>query len=100
MKKQLTFTNLIAIFITIIYYTPCIITINSTMPDIIQYYGSLMAVDDFMEELEFKYPEYHWKKNKGYPTNDHRKAIEIYGSTPFHRKTFNVKASLQTKLDL
>jgi ribonuclease HII len=56
--------------------------------------------DDFMEELEFKYPEYHWKKNKGYPTNDHRKAIEIYGSTPFHRKTFNVKASLQTKLDL
>lgn len=51
MKKQLTFTNLIAIFITIIYYTPCIITINSTMPDIIQYYGSLMAVDDFLEEL-------------------------------------------------
>ena len=56
--------------------------------------------DDFMEELEFKYPEYHWKKNKGYPTNDHRKAIEIHGSTPFHRKTFNVKASSQTKLEL
>ena len=56
--------------------------------------------DDFMEELDLKYPEYHWKKNKGYPTNDHRKAIEIHGSTPFHRKTFNVKASLQTKLDL
>ena len=51
MKKELNFTNLIAIFITIIYYTPCIITINSTMPDIIQYHGSLMAVDDFLEEL-------------------------------------------------
>jgi len=51
MKKEISFTNLIAIFITIIYYTPCIITINSTMPDIIQYYGSLMAVDDFVEEL-------------------------------------------------
>ena len=51
MKKELSFTNLIAIFITIIYYTPCIITINSTMPDLIQYYGSLMAVDNFIEEL-------------------------------------------------
>jgi ribonuclease HII len=56
--------------------------------------------DDFMEELDQKYPEYDWKKNKGYPTNDHRKAIELYGSTPFHRKTFNVKASFQTKLEL
>jgi ABC-type branched-subunit amino acid transport system ATPase component len=51
MKKELSFTNLIAIFITIIYYIPCIITINTTLPDIIQYYGSLLAVDNFMEEL-------------------------------------------------
>ena len=50
-NKELSFTNLIAIFITIIYYTPCITTINSTMPDLIQYYGSLSAVDDFIEEL-------------------------------------------------
>lgn len=56
--------------------------------------------DDFMEDLDIKFPGYYWKKNKGYPTNDHRKAIEIHGSTPFHRKTFNVKASFQTKLDL
>ena len=56
--------------------------------------------DDFMEELDLKYPEYNWKKNKGYPTLDHRIAIENHGSTPFHRKTFNVKASFQTKLDL
>jgi len=51
MKKELSFTNLIAIFITIIYYIPCIITINTTLPDIIQYYGSLLAVDHFIEEL-------------------------------------------------
>lgn len=50
-KKELSFTNLIAIFITIIYYTPCIITINTTMPDLIQYYGSLKAVDNFIEDL-------------------------------------------------
>lgn len=50
-NKQLSFTNLIAIFITIIYYIPCIITINTTLPDIIHYYGTLIAVDDFVGEL-------------------------------------------------
>lgn len=42
---------MIAIFIIIIYYIPCIITINSTIPTIIHYIGSLSAVDNFMEEL-------------------------------------------------
>lgn len=50
-KKQLSFTNLMAIFITIIYYIPCIITINSTLPTLIHYYGSLSAIDAFMEDL-------------------------------------------------
>lgn len=50
-NKEISFTNLIAIFITIIYYIPCIITINSTMPNIINYYGSLKAVDSFIEDL-------------------------------------------------
>ena len=50
-NKKLSFTNLIAIFITIIYYIPCIITINNTLPDLIHYYGTLNAVDDFVEEL-------------------------------------------------
>lgn len=56
--------------------------------------------DDYMEDLSNSFPEYQWFNNKGYPTNDHRKAIENYGFTPFHRKTFNVKASSQIKLDL
>ena len=51
MKKQISFTVLMAIFITIIYYTPCIITINSTMPSLIHSYGTLLAVDDFIKEL-------------------------------------------------
>ena len=50
-KKQLSFTNLIAIFITIIYYIPCIITINSTLPTLIHYYGSLSGIDTFIEDL-------------------------------------------------
>lgn len=51
MNKKISFTNLIAIFITVIYYLPCIITINSTMPDLIHYYGTLRAVDNFVEDL-------------------------------------------------
>ena len=51
LNKELSYTNLIAVFITIIYYIPCIITINSTMPNIIHYYGSLKAVDSFIEDL-------------------------------------------------
>lgn len=51
LNKKITFVNLMAIFITIIYYTPCIITINSTLPNLIHNYGTLHAVDDFIEEL-------------------------------------------------
>ena len=50
-KKEISFTVLMAIFITIIYYTPCIITINSTMPSLIHAYGTLKAVDEFIKEL-------------------------------------------------
>lgn len=46
--------------------------------------------DDAMIELSKQYPEYHWDKNKGYPTRDHREAIRKYGITPLHRKTFNL----------
>ena len=50
-KKELSFTNLMAIFITIIYYIPCIVTINSTMPNLINCYGALESLDDFVEDL-------------------------------------------------
>lgn len=46
--------------------------------------------DDAMIELDKTYPEYNWKKNKGYPTKDHRQAIKDCGITPLHRKTFNL----------
>jgi ABC-type multidrug transport system fused ATPase/permease subunit len=50
-KKKITFTNLMAIFITVIYYIPCITTITQTIPDLIHYYGSLQAVDIFIKDL-------------------------------------------------
>ena len=46
--------------------------------------------DDYMDELDEKYPQYDWKSNKGYPTRKHRKAISRYGTTPYHRMSFNL----------
>jgi len=46
--------------------------------------------DDYMDELAVQYPDYEWKKNKGYPTRAHREAIRRVGITPFHRKTFTL----------
>lgn len=53
--------------------------------------------DDFMLEQHQLYPEYNWQKNKGYPTADHRKAIEKYGLSPLHRKSFR---QLSNQLEL
>ena len=46
--------------------------------------------DEFMEKLHNDYPMYLWNKNMGYPTKAHRKAIELYGVSPFHRLTFKL----------
>ncbi len=44
--------------------------------------------DAYMEKLHDEYPMYNWKKNKGYPTKEHRAAIRKYGITKYHRKSF------------
>ncbi len=46
--------------------------------------------DACMGALDREYPQYQWKKNKGYPTSAHREAIRLYGSTPWHRKSFTL----------
>ena len=46
--------------------------------------------DDFMKTLDKQFPEYDWKTNKGYPTEKHRLAIERYGITNYHRKSFKL----------
>ncbi|MDO5760845.1 MAG: ribonuclease HII [Bacteroidota bacterium] len=46
--------------------------------------------DDAMILLHKSFPQYYWNENKGYPTAKHRKAIEEYGISPLHRKTFNL----------
>ena len=47
--------------------------------------------DQYMEKIHEEYPMYNWKKNKGYPTLEHRKAIKKYGLTKYHRKSFKLK---------
>lgn len=46
--------------------------------------------DDFMEKIHEEFPEYNWKKNKGYPTKEHREAIRLHGATKYHRKSFRL----------
>ena len=52
--------------------------------------------DDSMLNLHKEFPNYHWDKNMGYPTKQHRQAIIENGISPFHRKSFNL--SFQTSL--
>ena len=55
--------------------------------------------DHIMMELDQKYPEYGFKKHKGYPTKAHLEALEKYGVLPCHRKSYGpVKEKLEIKL--
>lgn len=54
--------------------------------------------DMMMVEYGEQYPVYNWKKNKGYPTPEHKRAVADYGTTPLHRMTFNM--TIQLKLDI
>jgi ribonuclease HII len=44
--------------------------------------------DDIMKQLNNKYPQYYWAKNKGYPTRQHINAVKLFGATSLHRKSF------------
>ena len=46
--------------------------------------------DEYMLRLHEQYPQYHWDTNMGYPTKAHYEAIQQYGITPYHRKTFRL----------
>lgn len=48
------------------------------------------ARDEYMNRIHEEFPMYNWKKNKGYPTKEHREAIRKYGITKYHRKSFKL----------
>jgi len=46
--------------------------------------------DLYMNRIHEEFPVYNWKKNKGYPTKEHRDAIRTHGITKYHRKSFRL----------
>ncbi|MFL5752662.1 MAG: ribonuclease HII [Bacteroidia bacterium] len=46
--------------------------------------------DDLMQKLHLEYPRYGWDHNKGYPTEMHREAISMHGTTKYHRMSFTL----------
>ena len=55
--------------------------------------------DEYMNKIHEEFPMYNWKKNKGYPTKDHREAIKKYGPCKYHRMSFRLLPE-QLTLDL
>lgn len=55
--------------------------------------------DDYMNMIHEEFPMYNWKKNKGYPTLEHREAIRKYGTTKYHRMSFRLLPE-QLKLEI
>jgi ribonuclease HII len=44
--------------------------------------------DRFMRGLDEEFPQYGFAKHKGYPTRAHYEAIDKYGITAYHRRSF------------
>ena len=65
--------------------------------------GSILAKvtrDRIMIEYDRLYPQYGFARNKGYPTKQHLAAIEEYGITPIHRRSYGPVAAHQMSFDL
>ncbi len=44
--------------------------------------------DRIMVDLAQQHPGYGWDRNAGYPTQEHRNALQVLGVTPAHRRSF------------
>lgn len=51
--------------------------------------------DEFMTQIHMEFPHYGWDRNKGYPTQTHIRALQNFGPSPWHRRTFQVKGQLK-----
>ena len=54
------------------------------------------ARDRIMRDLAEIHPEYGWEANKGYGSAGHRVALERFGPTPHHRRSFAPVAAMFT----
>lgn len=55
--------------------------------------------DRYMQKLDEEFPQYQWGKNAGYLTKAHLDAIDKYGLTKYHRKSF-LKKHFERQLTL
>ncbi|HEX2533014.1 MAG TPA: ribonuclease HII [Chitinophagaceae bacterium] len=46
--------------------------------------------DDYMNTLHEAFPQYNWARNKGYGTREHQQALDRWGPTKYHRKSFRL----------
>ena len=53
--------------------------------------------DRMMADYAATYPGYGWEHNRGYPTPDHRRAINILGLTPLHRRSFGLVREIEAR---
>ncbi|UCD66560.1 MAG: ribonuclease HII [Deltaproteobacteria bacterium] len=44
--------------------------------------------DELMDQYHVQYPEYNFQQNRGYPTLEHRLAIQTHGPCAIHRQSF------------
>jgi ribonuclease HII len=57
--------------------------------------------DAFMVRMDGLYPGYGFARHKGYPTPEHREALERLGPSPIHRRTYApVRDILERQLSL
>ncbi|MGG1679741.1 ribonuclease HII [Neobacillus sp. NRS-1170] len=58
------------------------------------------ARDELMKNLSKQYPAYGFQNNMGYGTKEHIDALQQYGITPYHRKSFSpVKEMLDKNIN-
>lgn len=54
--------------------------------------------DHYMQELALQYPQYGFDRHAGYGTRQHMQAIQQYGITPHHRRSFAPVAQMELPL--
>jgi ribonuclease HII len=60
-----------------------------------------VARDRRMDRYHLLYPQYGFDSNRGYPTQDHLRALDSFGPTPLHRRSFSpVRARIEGPLPL
>jgi len=54
--------------------------------------------DQWCTDIDAKYPQYGFAKHKGYGTQIHMQALQTFGATPWHRRSFAPVAAVVDKL--